>query len=86
MRKSIHLICLCLTIPALAILVKGCSLGSCSFFGWSSSSTPPHRYEKTVEVAGPISESRAFYATTINGNINVLGSEETNCTVSEQNG
>lgn len=81
MGKSLHLICLFLTIPALAILVTGCSFGGCSFSGWSSSNTPPHKYEKTVEVAGSMSASRAFCATTINGNINVLGSEETNCTV-----
>jgi DUF4097 and DUF4098 domain-containing protein YvlB len=53
----------------------------CSFRGGWSSSTPSHKYEKTVEVAGPMSANRAFCATTTNGNIKVLGSEELNCAV-----
>ncbi|MHC4271585.1 MAG: DUF4097 family beta strand repeat-containing protein [Planctomycetota bacterium] len=76
MRKSFHLICLCLTVGALAIFITGCSFRG----GWNSS-TPSHKYEKTLEVTAPMSANRAFCATTTNGNIKVLGSEESNCTV-----
>jgi DUF4097 and DUF4098 domain-containing protein YvlB len=53
----------------------------CGFRGGWSSGTPSHKYEKTIEVTAPMSAGRAFYATTTNGNIRVLGSEESNCTV-----
>ena len=70
MRKSVHLICLCLTVGAVAMFITGCSFH-----------TPSHKYEKTIEVAATMSPGRVLSATTSNGNIKVLGTDAANCTV-----
>jgi DUF4097 and DUF4098 domain-containing protein YvlB len=49
--------------------------------GCSFPHTPSHKYEKTLEVAAPMSPGRVLSATTVNGNIKVLGTDAANCTV-----
>ncbi len=81
MNKSLHSIGLCLTGFALAILAVGCNFTVYRFSSDNNSDPPPHKFEKTLEIAAPMAPSRTLSATSSNGNIDVVGTDTPHCTV-----